>query len=599
MEKYEKYRVHTPQTASIRKYEKYRIFPAEQEGDSWAALIGKSALKGVSSIADIPIHLAEYMANASSKGRDMEMQNLFPEDENFIPTPEINLPKTSDIRSDIKRYTGVDLEPHPATPGQRIASNAAEFAGGFLVPGGAIKAAAKAPGLFSKFAKTSKTLAPATAIGGTSGVLQEGGVDPLIADLGTSVTMPLGGGLTKFAKHLGEKGLLKLGGLSGKNFKLDTAKAAKKLGVDLPPAALTDSPWAALAHQYSSKMPVLNNYYKRAYDLPEEQMIAKINQLYNKVGPKDTAETRKNISRLYEEKDKLLPEGAQIFPNSTLENTDLIKRRIQESLRPSDAERKVYNIVNELESNIAPSTQYGRIKAPVPVKGLTATKRSFNDTIDFDPEVRGVRNYLKKPLKGINEDIAEYGKTNPEWYNSYKEADELFAKTARRKDLENRFKNVVTHEDKLSYPALSKVANSPENQNRLKQLAGNQENIEAIQNLGEIAKRMSTHNKSAPNPSGTAVVGAVGAFLYNLAVNPIATLGGSTAFVAGGGSLMTKLGTDKRFVDLAIKHAENPNNEAIAKALNAHIKKVTGYSVYALNKELSKSSQEERMANGL
>lgn len=204
MEKYEKYRVHTSQfTPSIGKYEKYRIFPAEQEGDSWSSLIGKSALKGVSSIADIPNLIGqgvEYLTN-----NDTVRKKVLPD---YFPVSSIpNIPKTNfsssiptskDARTAIKNYTGVDLEPHPTTPGQRIVSDIADFTGGFLVPGaGAVNTAIKAPGYFNKFAKTLKTLAPAAAIGGTSGVLQEGGVDPLTANLGTAIAFPLAGATGK------------------------------------------------------------------------------------------------------------------------------------------------------------------------------------------------------------------------------------------------------------------------------------------------------------------------------------------------------------------------------------------------------------------
>lgn len=52
---YDKYRVKVSQDLPVKSYDKYRIQSQKQEeGDSWPALIGKSALKGLGSIADLP-----------------------------------------------------------------------------------------------------------------------------------------------------------------------------------------------------------------------------------------------------------------------------------------------------------------------------------------------------------------------------------------------------------------------------------------------------------------------------------------------------------------------------------------------------------------
>ena len=58
MSRWDKYRVEED-TKPLNKWDKYKVTPVapivpEKEGDSWPALIGKSALKGFSSIADLP-----------------------------------------------------------------------------------------------------------------------------------------------------------------------------------------------------------------------------------------------------------------------------------------------------------------------------------------------------------------------------------------------------------------------------------------------------------------------------------------------------------------------------------------------------------------
>lgn len=204
------------------KYAKYKIMPKE-EGDSWPALIGKSALKGAMSLADLPQtigSIAEQSLNPeySALGQARKLYNNFtnkPHEEFRGPNYISSLPSaTSKIKGAVKDYTGVDLEPHPTTGGQRILSHAADFAGsigpwGFLSKGaGALKAA--------------KLAGTGAAIGGISGVLQEGGVSPLKADIASALTLPLGTvGITGAAKGTGN--LLSRFSSKAQNQKLNNA----------------------------------------------------------------------------------------------------------------------------------------------------------------------------------------------------------------------------------------------------------------------------------------------------------------------------------------------------------------------------------------
>jgi hypothetical protein len=189
---YEKYRVKVSQDLPTKSYDKYRIMPTKvKEGDSWPALLGKSALKGLGSIADIPNLAAQGLeglarGQAESERRKMELMGYPGSD---IETPQINIlssriPTSSGARQYLKERTGFDLEPKPTTGGQRVASHAAEFAGS-LGPWGWVGKGAGALNA-AKLARTG------AAIGATSGALQEGGVDPLVADLGSAFALPIG-----------------------------------------------------------------------------------------------------------------------------------------------------------------------------------------------------------------------------------------------------------------------------------------------------------------------------------------------------------------------------------------------------------------------
>ncbi len=94
-----------------------------------------------------------------------------------------------------------------------------------------------------------------------------------------------------------------------------------------------------------------------------------------------------------------------------------------------------------------------------------------------------------------------------------------------------------------------------------------------------------------PNPSGTAPTAAIGTFLVSFFANPTSVVTPMATLV--GTARATKLLTDKKFIDNAVKFAENPKNISTTMSLNERIKKITGYSAIALTNELSKEMNKE------
>jgi hypothetical protein len=192
MSKWEQYRV-TDNDHPVSKWDSYRVDYAADEdedqpkGDSWPALLGKSALKGVTSIADLPRLAEEISAMPRNAVAD------------FFNVPSFRyepmLPTTADAREKINEYTGIDLEPRPSGPAQRIASMAPEWA----APGGMFGAFAKA----GKLSNATKQASLGAGIGTASAVMQEVGVNPLLADAAASLT-PYG--LSKTTKSVGKLG---------------------------------------------------------------------------------------------------------------------------------------------------------------------------------------------------------------------------------------------------------------------------------------------------------------------------------------------------------------------------------------------------------
>lgn len=170
--------------------------------DSWPELLAKSAGKGFTALADIPKFAGNLAEGAVNLGRRFQGFESVPGHEglgNVIRfktnpnAPQTNysdyIPDTEDARRALNKYTGIDLEPHPS-PEQYIASQGAEFAGGLANPAFWLT---KGAALGKNAMNLAKAAGTGAAIGTTSGVLQESGVNPLVADIGTSVAFPAAG----------------------------------------------------------------------------------------------------------------------------------------------------------------------------------------------------------------------------------------------------------------------------------------------------------------------------------------------------------------------------------------------------------------------
>ena len=365
----------------------------------------------------------------------------------------------------------------------------------------------------------------------------------------------------------------------------DVFKKIQKLGIDLPAAAVTDSKLTALADQYVGKAPIFGNKLKNKYLLAEEQTQKVLSDIFDEIGPARTPEIEGQIAGLYNKVATSLPTEAKVLPVNLKKAIDDIK--INTAILSPDEKsllQSLETIKNEIEPASKIISQYGPIKLPLQeydVNKLVGTKKSLNSIIKWDTDA-GVKNQLKKIQKAISQDIKEYGKSNPEWYDAFKEADKLYGDVARREKLENilghKAANYTTNS--LSYNALAKAINDPKNSESIKKQL-TPEVFKKIQKLGTVAKAMAIKSKNIPNPTGTATTGGISAAIFGLFYDPI-----TTTKLLGGGYGATKLLTDKKFLDLALKLAENPNNLATTTALNHRITELTGYPAIALSKNL-------------
>ncbi len=492
--------------------------------------------------------------------------------------------------------------------------NAGEFGGAtasmpMLPVRGAVNAAANTgKSLFGKFGKEA---AMGSAIGGVSGAIQQAtDIDPLYADLVAIGTTPGALRQTKSIfnnfnepKKLVRKamGLTKEGGLD-----IPAATAARDLGIDLPAAALTDSNLTGLADQWISKTPVFGNKLRNKYLNANEQTRKALEDIYDQTSQKRTPELESKISELYANSRKTLPKEPgkrSVIPV----NTNNIINELYDEISNSDIFAKDTNdlltVLKSLKKGVDPvstiKTKYGSIKAPIQpydVKKLINAKMNLNAMIKWDTD-EGIKNLARKLQKAVSDDISEYGKINPKWHKTYREADKTFGDLAKRERLEETLGQKATNyaTDGLSYNTLAKAINNPKNAETIQKQV-TPEVYSKIQKLGQVARAMASKTSRVPNPSGTATtsatIGGLGT-LIGLLYDPT-----FTGAAVGTGSILgswygSKLLTDKKFLDMALEYAEKPTLSSEL-TLNKYIKDKTGYSAVALKNKLLEENKDDK-----
>lgn len=582
--------------------------PRPQVYDSWPEVIGKSALKGLTSLADIPKLAGNLAEGAVNLGRKFQGFESVPSDEGpgniikFKTNPNARqthysdyIPDSEDARKALNKYYGIDLEPHPS-PEQNIVSHGAEFAGALANP---YFWATKSASLGKNAMNLAKTAGTGASIGTTSGALQEAGVNPLAADIGATIANPTPKNLLaafKKTKEIAPKIPMKVLGLSPKSINLEAAKAARDLGIDLPAAALTDSKLTALLDQFVGKTPHFGNKLGAKYAKAQEQTKDALENIYEQVGPRRTPEIESEISKLYDLRAKSLPKDAVVKPTNLEKAIDNIK--INTAILSPD-EKSLLQSLETIKKQIKPESklvsEFGTINLPLQdfsVDTLVGTKKSLNQLIKWDTD-EGIKNQLRKVQNAVAKDIEVYGKTNPQWYKTFKEADELYGKVAKREKLENHLgasTNLSTAD--LGYAALSKRIHDPKKQELMKKQLGT-EIYNKLQKLGTVARAMAIKNRGIPNPSGTAPTAAIIGYLGNLHTP-------ETLSALIGTASANKLLTDKKFIDLAIKYAEHPTKFKLMDkmAFNSRVKDLTGLTPLILSRELKKAKADEEK-NGL
>lgn len=526
----------------------------------------------------------------------------------FAPAEEMTAPvplipsATEAIDQGIDTATGG----YTTTPeDQKYINEGLKTGASFLTGGGLAKTAS---GGLAKLGNMIGNTSPLQAAGAAA----MGGTTSYLADQGSGTGEALGGGLAanlavnaapslaKGAGSLAGRAAFSAVGLGKNKLNLEAAKAAQVLDIALPKAAASEGKAIALADQFLSKTPVASGVMGKRYSEMANKVMKELDKAYDSALPaSELFGVEDRIRQLYSNSREALPKEAQIVPKNVTSITESIKAELSKSASLSAGEKKVLSIINDYEDKFVPM---GIKRIPSPVEDLVASQDSLGKVVDWkDTSVnwqkeKKASGMVKRLYNAINNDLAEYGKTNPDWFNYHKEADKLYTKFSRRKELEDmlgKVENTATGE--MSYNSLSKILNDEQNRARLQKIT-NPETFERLDKLSKVARAMAIKNKNIPNPSGTAVTQKT----FDL----ISILTGASAVVAPektilavvGGSGLAHLLTDKKTLDLAIKFAETPTN-INAVNFSKSMKQITGYTPVTLLREVQKLEQTNQENN--
>ena len=525
----------------------------------------------------------------------------------FAPAEEMTAPvplipsATEAIDQGIDTATGG----YTTTPeDQKYINEGLKTGASFLTGGGIAKTA---QGGVAKLGSMIGNTSPLQAAGAAA----MGGTTSYLADQGTGTGEAIGGGLAanlavnaapslaKGAGGLAGRAALSAVGLGKNKLNLEAAKAAQGLDIALPKAAASEGKAIALADQFLSKTPVASGVMGKRYSEMANKVMKELDKAYDSALPaSELSGVEDRIRQLYSNSREALPKEAQIVPKNVTSITESIKGELAKSASLSPGEKRVLSIINDYEDKFVPM---GIKRIPSPVEDLVASQDSLGKVVDWkDTSVnwqkeKKASGMVKRLYNAINNDLAEYGKTNPDWFNYHKEADKLFTKFSRRKELEDMLGKVEnTSTGEMSYNSLSKILNDEQNRARLQKITS-PEIFERLDKLSKVARAMAVKNKNIPNPSGTAVTQKT----FDL----ISILTGASAVVAPektilaviGGSGLAHLLTDKKTLDLAIKFAETPTN-INAVNFSKSMKQITGYTPVTMLREAQKLEQEKEKA---
>jgi hypothetical protein len=588
------------------------IAPESPTIDNRLTSLGKAAVAGaVGGLADLATAPYNMGAAAHNFQREHIDQDVLDAATRFNPDMpnvpyDVELPlipsATEAIDHGLDSLTGG----YTQTPGgQRWLNEGVKFGASLASPGGLAKAGVK--GMSALGTLRPSGLAGAFAAGATGEALRdEGAATSFGGSLGAAAGVEaLAGGVRNFGK-----GAIKLAGFGKRNLDLDAIESAQKLNIAVPHPAFTSGKAANLATQVIRKAPILGDKLKDKFTQASKEYKHAFENLLEDVGPQKTEEVASEIARKYKHLEESVPQADTVLAKELLGTIQDLEASLDSTFHSAPT-KALLDVAHRIKGQIvedvipfpegfekmAPEVQEKVREAihaqtqlkPVSVKKLVRQKAELNkymkDRNLFDRTDGDTLNLLKRIQSATDRELEHYGNQNQAFLKAWKDANESYARTAKRESLDDFLSAKLKPDSKedVAYGSLANLLERRESQKLLKNNLGEQ-NYKKLQDFVNVARAMQALNKNNPNPSGSATVG----FLLGLAYTPLRAIKGATL---GYGAY--QLLTSKRFLNLAIKYAKEPSQSA-EKQLGKIVQERTGVPLQSLIKEMhaSENSQE-------
>lgn len=347
------------------------------------------------------------------------------------------------------------------------------------------------------------------------------------------------------------KGAVTAAGFGKGNLKLDALDSAERIGTTLPNAAATSGVLPQLAHSLVSKFPRLGDKIKKDVQAASEGYQKSWDTMLDTVGRKKTPEVKKEISQDYKLMRAAIPEEDTILASDLLDTMTALEKELESTFH-SEPTKKLFAVMNDIKKDIVSGQTklpegFERFPAhvqekileqikqetmlrPVAVKKLVRQKVELNkfmrDKNIFDRTDTDTLSLTKLLQESTDKVLEEYGAKNPKFLKRYRAANEKYAQTARREELDDLLAGKIRDPNtgEVAYTPLVKILQDKDQQVFLKNNLGDQ-NYKKLTDFITVAQAMDALKRNNPNPSGTALVTAVIGFVQGLAgSNPLPTL---------------------------------------------------------------------------
>lgn len=396
-----------------------------------------------------------------------------------------------------------------------------------------------------------------------------------------------------------------IAGFGKKNLNVDAIEAANRLNIDLPGVAATEAVAPSFVHSTLSKFPYFGEELRQKIQTASKQFQKSWDDMMDIVGPAKTEEISLANSRNYKLMRKSIPNDAAVDSSPILEAISNIENKL-ETISYSDSSKKLFSIMEDFKKTLSPSKpklplEFEKYPAnikeqilnalpneavPISVQKLVRQKVELNkimrDRNIFDRTDTDSLGFLKDLSAGVDTALENYGATNPTFLKNLKNANQQFAKTARRESLDDVLSGKIVNPKtgEVSYGSLLSILGDRKKQKFLKNNLG-EANYKKLNDFVVVAKSMESAIRRNPNPSGSATVGSVMGLIASVAYGNYAL----PAAVVGGGTVATKLLTNKKFLNKSLQFSKEPT-ETVAKQLGKIVEDSTGMTIQALRKSI-------------